>query len=208
LKGWMKVVRSDDASRFGQMYASGFTPWDIGRPDRNLKERLGGLDLPGPRALEIGCGRGDNAIFLASMGLEVTATEIVPQALEDARAKAEKAGVRITFLLLDIMDREIPGRPFHLAFDRGCFHHYGRPEDRSRFASRIAEHLVPGGLWLSLCGNADEDRGDRPGPPQLSALDIVKAAEPFFRIISLEAARFDSNMEPPPMCWVFLAERR
>ena len=193
--------------RFEQRYLSGNMPWDIGRPDFNLKEILENYDIPVGRALEIGCGTGDNAIFLAERGFDVTATEIVEMALDAACQKAGKKGTGCTFLLQDILKKKISGAPFDFVFDRGCFHSFDSPVERRRFAESVAAHLVPGGYWLSLLGNADEDR-QGPGPPQRTAREIVEAVEPLFEIVLLKSGHFDSNMKPPPRNWILLARRR
>ncbi len=182
-------------------------PWDIGRPDFNLRQILHTYDIPRGKALEIGCGTGDNAIFLAKEGFEVTATEIVAMAIEAARRKAKDHGVSCRFILEDILEKDIDKASFVFAFDRGCFHSFDSPEKRRQFAKAVCMHLSPGGYWLSLIGNADEVR-EGPGPPQRSAREIVEAVEPFFEILLLKAGNFDSNMKPPPRNWILLARRR
>ncbi len=193
--------------RFEERYRTGNMPWDIGRPDYNLIQILDAYEIPRGKALEIGCGTGDNALFLAEKGFEVVGTEIVEQAQEAACKKAKKRGKECRFVLMDILEREIPGGPFVFAFDRGCFHSFDSEEKRKRFARSVKEHLGAGGYWLSLIGNADEDRKG-PGPPQRTALEIVQAVEPFFEIILLQSGHFDSNLKPPPRNWVMLARRR
>ena len=193
--------------RFEERYRLGNMPWDIGRPDYNLKKILDEYEIPRGKALEIGCGTGDNVLFLAEKGFQVVATEIVEQALNAACQKAKKRGAQCRFVLEDILEKEIPGGPFVFAFDRGCFHSFDSPEGRKRFASSVKEHLLPGGYWLSLIGNADEER-QGPGPPQRSAREIVEAVEPYFEIILLKSSHFDSNMNPPPRNWILLARRR
>ncbi len=201
------MAARDDINCFESRYRSGNTPWDTGRPDKNLKEYLAGLVSPGSKVLEIGCGTGDNAIFMAGFGLRVTATEIVPMAMEKAVKKAQKQGIEVEFLLKDIMKEAIPGHPFDMAFDRGCFHHFNSLQDRRRFSKRISGHLNEGGAWLSLIGNADDLRPDT-GPPRLKAMEVVEAVEPFFEIMLLKSSYFDSNQNPPPRCWILIGKKR
>lgn len=193
--------------RFEQRYQSGNTPWDTGRPDFNLRDILETYEIPGRRALEIGCGTGDNALFLASRGFEVTATEIVETAMEAARSKACESGARCCFVLENILEKNIEGAPFDFVFDRGCFHTFDTARDRTKFAQSVCRHLVPDGYWLSLIGNADEKR-EGPGPPRRTALEIVEAVEPLFEIILLKSGHFDSDMNPPPKNWILLCRRR
>ncbi len=201
------MASKEEIRRYQSRYESGNLPWDIGRVDKNLKNILDSIATTHNKVLEIGCGTGDNAIFMARKGLIVTATEIAPLALELAKAKAKDHNVNITFLLTDIIEHDIPGRPFDLVFDRGCFHHYDTSTSRIRFVHRIHEHLGEEGLWLSLIGNADEQTAGN-GPPRLSATDIVTAVEPFFEILLLKSSHFDSNRHPPPRCWLFIGKKR
>ncbi len=198
---------SERKRRFEERYRTGNMPWDIGRPDHNLRQILQAYEIPRGKALEIGCGTGDNALFLAENGFDVVATEIVEKALDAACKKAGERGKSCRFVLEDILQKRISGGPFVFAFDRGCFHSFDSPETRRRFAEAVKEHLLPGGYWLSLSGNADEDR-QGPGPPQRTARQIVEAVEPFFEIMLLRSGHFDSNMKPPPRNWILLARRR
>ncbi len=201
------MVRHEEIQLFESRYISGNTPWDTGRADKNLKALIKELAGPGAKILEIGCGTGDNAIFMAGIGMKVTATEIVPIAIEKAETKAAQNSVSVNFLLKDIMEEDIPGKPFDMAFDRGCFHHFGSFKDRKKFARRVKHHLGPAGIWLSLMGNADEIRPGK-GPPRLTALQVVEAVEPFFEILMLKSSRFDSNQDIPPRCWILIARTR
>ncbi len=193
--------------RFEQRYLTGNIPWDSGRPDSNLREILETFEISGKRALEIGCGTGDNAIFLSKKGFDVTATEIVKMAIEAAQEKACRAGARCCFLLENILERDIEGDPYDFVFDRGCFHTFDEPETRRKFAEAVARHMTAGGYWLSLIGNIDKKR-QGPGPPQRTATEIVTAVEPLFEIVLLRSGYFDSDMKPRPKNWILLARRR
>src|SRR5262249_26769783 len=70
-------------------YASGEPlPWDTGMPDPMLVEMIESCAIAPGRALEVGCGTGTNAIYLAQHGFEVTGVDISPLAVENARAKS------------------------------------------------------------------------------------------------------------------------
>ena len=192
---------------YQKRYESGNTPWDVGRADFNLTETVTQHPIPSCKALDIGCGTGDNSIWLAQEGFLVTATDVVGAALEQAREKAANVGVKCDFHLIDFLENEIEGMPFGFIFDRGCFHSFTTEDDRKRFAQNAAAHLDESGLWLTIVGNADEDR-QGPGPPQRSATDIVLAVEPYFEILSLQSSLFGSNHPKPPRAWRCLMRKR
>jgi cyclopropane fatty-acyl-phospholipid synthase-like methyltransferase len=159
------------------------------------------------KALEIGCGTGDNSIWLAQENFDVLGVDTSEIAIQEATAKASKANVNCSFIVINFLTSKIEGAPFGFAFDRGCFHLFNLDEERKRFAENIAAHLENDGLWLSIVGNADEQR-DRPGPPQRTARDIINSVEPYFEIISLVSGHFGSNSPDPPRAWVCLMRKR
>ena len=193
--------------RFQKRYASGDTPWDIGKPDVNLTQTVTTVALEPCKALDIGCGTGDNSIWLAQKNFQVTGIDASETAVQKAREKALQAKIKCTFMVMDFLTGKITGAPFGFAFDRGCFHSFHSDEERQKFAENVAAHLENGGLWLSLVGSADEPRPG-PGPPRRTARDIVNAVEPSFEILSLVAGHFGSNRPDPPGCWVCLMRKR
>jgi len=193
---------------FDERYQEKDTPWELHRPDHNLIDFVTALSLhPGP-AIDLGCGTGDNSIWLASQGFTVTGCDLSATALEQARAKAANANVSCTFQQGDFLEHLPAGAPFSFAFDRGCFHTFDDPAVRNCFVARVAEILAPGGQWFSIIGNKDEERGDRPGPPQLSAWEVMAAVEPCFEVISFKRGHFDFSQAQAPLAWLCHLRKR
>ncbi|MBN2316786.1 MAG: class I SAM-dependent methyltransferase [Sedimentisphaerales bacterium] len=188
-------------------YQSGDILWDVGRADYNLIEVVTQKPIPGCKALDIGCGTGDNSIWLARNGFEVTGTDTSEMALAKAAEKASNAHVPCDFRRVDFLKNAVEGAPFGFVFDRGCFHSFVSEKDRRRLAHNVAAHLLDAGLWLTLVGNADEPRRG-PGPPQRTAGQIVSAVEPYFEILSLQSSTFESNRPNPPRAWRCLMQKR
>ncbi len=197
-----------EAEHFRQAYEAGEKPWDIGQPDFNLIETVTTTPIRPCRVLEIGCGTGDNAIWLAQHDFEVVGVDASEIAIIHAKEKAANANADCTFVVLDILQSDVEGSPFGFAFDRGFLHTIGSDEVRKNFAEKLSRYLEPGGRWLSLLGNADEQRHGRPGPPQRTAREIVIAVEPYFEILSLVSGHFGSNRPDPPRAWICLMRRR
>ncbi len=192
---------------FKKRYETGDTPWDIGKPDFNLIHTVTSTPIAPCKALDIGCGTGDNTIWLSQQNFHVSGIDASEIAIEKAKEKALKATVRCTFMVADFLTSRIEGAPFGFAFDRGCFHALPSVKERKGFAENAHVHLEKDGLWLTLVGNADEQR-HAPGPPQRTARDIVNSAEPFFEILSLVSSYFGSNRPNPPRAWVCLMRKR
>ncbi|NOX32360.1 MAG: methyltransferase domain-containing protein [Deltaproteobacteria bacterium] len=192
---------------FEERYKTGDTPWELDRVDSNLIEIIEKENIRPCRTLEIGCGTGSNAIWLAQNGFDVTGSDFSPLAIEKARAKSQQHGVEIHFFVDDFLKQEKSGSGFGLVFDRGCFHSFDKKEDRKIFARNAGYNLKEGGYWFSIMGNADDKPRDT-GPPMRSALDIVTAVEPYFEILSLVSGRFDSTREKPALCWKCLMRKR
>jgi len=196
-----------EEKRFKERYEAGDTPWDISKPDSNLIQTVTTTPIKPCKALDIGCGTGDNAIWLSQQNFHVLGIDTSEIAIEKAKEKASKANTKCALLVSDILTSHIEGAPFGFVFDRGCFHTKGSDKERKSFAENVNRHLEEDGLWLSLLGNADEQR-HAPGPPQRTAREIVYAIEPYFEILSLVSGSFGSNRPNPPRAWVCLMRKR
>lgn len=187
-----------------ESYASGEPlPWDTGTPDPLLVEMFeAGVLTPG-RTLEVGCGTGTNALYLAQHGFDVIGVDISPLAVERARAKTQG---RARFETCDFLAAAPPGGPFELVFDRGCFHVFDESEERARFAANVAAQLVEGGLWLSLLGSTEGPPRET-GPPRRSARDVMNAIEPELELVLLRSEAFALD-ETQLKAWLCLARKR
>ena len=192
---------------FEERYAKGDIPWDLGRADANLVGMVEKWSVQSCRALDIGCGTGDNSIWLARRAFDVTGVDVSALAIEKARQKAREGNVECRFLVADFLKAQVDGAPFGFAFDRGCFHSFDSPEEQVLFARNVADHLDKGGLWLSLIASKDAPQRD-PGPPRHSAIEITTATEPSFEILTLVSGYLDSNHPDPFRCWICVMKKR
>jgi SAM-dependent methyltransferase len=194
-------------NRFEERYQSGDTPWDHGLVDCNLVDVLSKNEIHRCRALDIGCGSGENAIWLAQQGFKMVACDLSPTAIRQAEDKLSTTGSEVNFLVADFLTDLIPAAPFGFVFDRGCLHSMEDEGKRKRFVEKVSGLLEERGQWLSLVGNADE--GEREiGPPQLTASELVSVVEPYFEIRSLHSGFFGSDQEVPPRAWICLMRKR
>jgi SAM-dependent methyltransferase len=109
------------------MYGLGFTPWDghpLARGLREVVEGNGSPALSPSTALDVGCGTGDNSIYLVQQGWQVTGVDFVPRALDKARAKAAARKASVTFVHADVtrLSSAGAGDEFNFVVDSGCIH--------------------------------------------------------------------------------------
>ena len=195
------------AQEWNSRYTTGDLPWDTGRHDRNLEQTIRTFDIQTCPVLELGCGTGANAVWLARMGFRVTAVDISPLAIERARQRAAAAGAAAEFHVSDVIAGEVPKGAFGFVFDRGCFHSFDEPGHRAHFAAMVHARLTPGAHWLSLIGSKDGPEREK-GPPRWSATEITQAVESHFEVIELRATHFDSDQPEPLKGWACLMQRR
>jgi SAM-dependent methyltransferase len=188
-------------------YAAGATPWDSGDADPHLVELVTQGTLARGRALEVGCGTGTNAIWLARSGFDVTAIDVAPLAIEAAEAKRAASDARARFAVRDFLQDGAPPGRFDLVFDRGVLHVFDEAQDRARFAQLVAAALAPGGHWLSLAGSTEGPARDH-GPPRRTARDLAEAVEPHLELTLLRSITFTADLPEPPRAWLMLARRR
>jgi SAM-dependent methyltransferase len=153
-EGMKLLDRWDAAYREGRR-----APWDTGAPAPELKRVVEeGLVRP-CRTVELGCGTGESTIYLAQKGFEVTAIDVAPTALGLAAEKAARAGVRVRWVLADVL--ALPELPtFDLVFDRGCYHNV-RYVNAPGFVGSLRGLSHAGTRCLILSLNRDSPPGVR-----------------------------------------------
>src|SRR5918912_3039756 len=102
-------------------YHDGPAPGDIGRPQPAIVRLAAEGGFAGA-VLDAGCGTGENALHVASLGLSVLGVDVAETALAIAREKADDRGIEIEFAAADALQLEHLGRMFDTVLDCGLFH--------------------------------------------------------------------------------------
>lgn len=194
--------------RYRWLYRLGVTPWDQDHVPAELTALVEGPGaLPPGKALDIGCGTGTQAVYLAGQGWEVTGLDAVEQPLQAARRRAEDAGAEVRWLQADVTELTTSGLDggFDLIHDRGCFHDL--PENaRSAYASGVSSLAPPGATFLLMAFAA----GRRLGPRGVSEDEVQRRFESQWELLSTQD---DSGPDPPgpmrrvPRVWYRLQHR-
>jgi ubiquinone/menaquinone biosynthesis C-methylase UbiE len=122
--------------------------WDHSFPSPELVGFMSALDRSKKlRIVDVGCGTGQDAVFLAGLGHEVDALDFSDEALKATRELARKKNVNLSLHHSSALHTPFGNQSFDLINDRGCFHHiYG--DDRKLYGAEMARILKPGGSLL------------------------------------------------------------
>jgi SAM-dependent methyltransferase len=164
---WQKLM-------YDQIYRRGATRWDTGHVDilADVQRLIDSVHTSSPsRALDLGCGTGTMAIYLAQHDWQVIGVDFSSVAIATARTKA--SGItRVTFIEGDVSRLPAVGvhGPFDLAYDLGCYHSLptGR---RVAYVRELVQMLRPGGLFL-LWAYSGGHRFLVPGAPSMAQTEI------------------------------------
>jgi SAM-dependent methyltransferase len=203
-------------------YHHGPAPWDIGHPQPAIVRLASAGEFAGA-VLDAGCGTGENALHVASLGLpglSVLGVDVAETAVaiaqEKAKAKAktktgangtEACDMKAEFAVADAFHLERLGRMFQTVLDCGLFHTFDRDE-RPGYVASLASVTEPGATLYVLCFS---DEGSDTGPHPVSQDELRAAFSPSsgWSIASIEPdrvqTRFHDNGAP---AWFATMKRR
>jgi SAM-dependent methyltransferase len=189
---------SDSCAFFEWVYQD-IPPWDVGGPQPALSALFDEVPPTAP-ILDVGCGSGDLAIFLAQRGLPVTGVDFVEAAIAQARQKAAALPPEVAHLLDfqvgDALKPALLQRQFGAVVDSG-FLHLLDPGQSERFIDDLAMALRPGGRYYLL---AFAIEFAMPNLPRAVSPDELRARftpGKGWRILDLRSAEFLSRVAPP-----------
>jgi SAM-dependent methyltransferase len=171
-------------------YRDGPAPWDLGRPQPAVV-RLAADGAFAGAVLDAGCGTGENALHVASLGLPVLGVDVAGTALAMARAKAVERGIEAEFALADGLQLERLGRRFDTVLDCGLFHTFDRDE-RPGYVASLASVTGHDGTLYVLCLR---DEGPDQGPHPVSQEELRAAFQPGtgWKVAAIERNRVETR---------------
>jgi SAM-dependent methyltransferase len=140
-----------DVDRLYQTTPPDKIPWNYEAPPYALVSLVKSGKVSPCKTIDLGCGTGNYAMYLAGLGFEVTGIDKSPTAISIARDNAEKRGVLCMFVTGDLLGdlHEIRGK-FDFGFDWELLHTI-YPEDRATYVRNLCRLLNTGARYLSVC---------------------------------------------------------
>jgi SAM-dependent methyltransferase len=171
-------------------YRDGPAPWDLERPQPAVV-RLASRGAFAGRVLDAGCGAGDNALHIASLGLPVLGFDVAQRAVAMAREKAAEQGLDVEFLVADALRLDGLGRTFDTVLDCGLFHTFDAGE-RTRYLTSLESVTAVGSTMYVLCFS-DEGAETGPHPVRRAELESTFDARSSWKVVAIECERLETR---------------
>ncbi len=163
-------------------------PWDIARPQKEFIRLAEDGEISG-RVLDVGCGTGENALYLANLGFEVWGIDAAPTAIKKAKEKARKRGINVNFLVFEALKLQSLQTKFDTVIDCGLFHVF-TDEERPIFAISLSFVLYSVGKYFMLCFSEHEPGSY--GPRRVTQMEIRATFGKGWKINYIREAEFET----------------
>jgi SAM-dependent methyltransferase len=192
-------------------------PWNIETPPDLLVELIDTGKVRPCRAIDLGCGAGNYAIYLATRGFEVTGVDISPTAVKIAKENARRKNVNCNFLVADVVEGlDELRQTWQFAYGWGLLHHIP-PDQRQKYVDNVSRILDPAGKYLSVSFSQKDTGFAGPQKRRQSQLDTVlyfssedqlrKLFETHFEIIDLRTVEIAGKFKPHIFNYAFMQKK-
>ena len=179
-------------------------PWNLADPPELLVQLVEPGQVEPCEAVDLGCGAGNYAVWLASKGFDVTGIDVSPRAAELAGELATEKGVACRFVVADLICDVVEfEEAFDFAYDWEVLHHIF-PEDRPAYLDNVRRMLRPEGRYLSVCFSEEDPAFGGQGKYRKTPIDttlyfsseeeIRDLLEPGFQIEDLRTSEIGGKM--------------
>lgn len=180
-----------------QAYKVGETPWDMGKSDSTLVSLIETGAIVPCDVLDVGCGTGNDAIYLSKARYRVTGVDLARTAIQTANRKALQAGASCQFLVANALDLPFPSNTFDLVLDKACFHFIPASE-RQTYINNIKRVLRQGGQFLLFVAS-DHDTEVSGSFHKFTKQEITDTFGRDFKILTIRLVTLESHgLKPHP----------
>ena len=193
--GEQRFGSAAQAAEWDARYREGDRAMWSGRPNGRLVAEV--ADLTPGRALDVGCGEGADAIWLARRGWTVTAIDISDLALCRPREAAELAGTAVEWVSGVALQTPFPARPFDLV----SMQYPALPKAAGEAAVRtLLDTVRPGGLLLAVYHDLDDEHREHMKSRDIDPEDYI-GADDLARLLgdefTIELHAIEPRIDPP-----------
>ena len=192
-------------------------PWNSENPPEALVELVESGRVKPCKTIDLGCGAGNYAVYLAGTGFEVIGIDSSPTAIAIAQKNANKKGVKATFLVADVLgDLDEVTETFDFAFEWELLHHIF-PEKRKKYVENARRILNSGGKYFSVCFNEKDPQFGGSGKYRKTSLGTIlyfssedelrDLFEPYFFIEELRVIPIRSKFASHLVNYVFMERK-
>jgi ubiquinone/menaquinone biosynthesis C-methylase UbiE len=161
-----------DAEGWDRRYDTADYVWHVA-PNQFLPELV--ADLTPGRAVDLACGEGRNAVWLAQQGWTCTAVDFSQVGIAKAERLAADSGVTVEWVVADVTTVDLPAAGYDLVI---VFYVQIPPPDRQAMLHRAARALAPGGRFVMVAHdltNITEGVGGPQDPSVMPTPELISA---------------------------------
>lgn len=192
-------------------------PWNVETPPQFLAELLDSGKIQPCKAIDLGCGAGNHAVYLAGKGFDVTGIDFSPTAIRLAKENADKKSVKCNFFVADVVSElDKVRQTWDFAYDWGLLHHIF-PQQRKKYIKNVHRILNRSAKYLSLCFSEKDTAFQGSGKYRKTTLGSVlylssehelrNLFQPFFHIIDLRTIEISGKFQPHIFNYAFMEKK-
>ena len=202
----LKKYWNEDVFEEDYFHPTAGLPWEIRHHDENLEKVFAGDWRESLTILELGCGSGNDAIWFAKKGFNVTAVDISEKEINLAKEKS-KGISNINYILDDIYSFSTEEK-FDIIYDRGCIHNNQSSLVNILFP-KLYQLLKDDGKIIILTGNPNQKESKYVLPAAVHISIIEMSIENLFKIKLVKEIIFEQNEGyDDSLGWLFILEKK
>lgn len=192
-------------------------PWNIETPPNLLVKLVDSGKVRPCKAVDLGCGAGNYAIYLAGRGFEMTGVDFSPAAIKIAKQNAAAKGIKCSFRAADIVEGlNNLKQKWDFAYDWGVLHHIF-PKDRPKYVRNVRRILNDNAKYLSVCFSEKDTAFEGSGKFRKTSTgstlyfssenELKKLFGPYFKILDQQTVELPGKFDPHVFNYLFMQKK-